>query len=129
MRGDERQPHAVVGDVRAHALAVVRQPPVLHVAFGKLARGGAQDLLAQQLRPREPQRHRVLQLIAKTVGAARLVETGARPGAAGQRLVQQPAVHHDVEGAVRRLDLHVAGSSSQCSRTCAEHRVDVGAAQ
>ena len=109
VRGDERQPHAIVGDVRAHALAVVRQPPVLHVAFGELARGGAQDLLAQQRGPREAQRHRILQLVAETVGAARLVEAGARPGAAGQRLIQQPAIHHDVERAVGRLDLHVAG--------------------
>ena len=53
VRGDVRQPHAIVGDVRAHALAAVRQPPVLHVALGELAARGAQDLLAQQLRPRE----------------------------------------------------------------------------
>ncbi len=61
------------------------------------------------VRPRESQRHRVLQLVAEAVGAARLVEAGARPGAAGQRLVEQPAIHHDVEGAIGRLDLHVAG--------------------
>ena len=56
---------------------------------------------------RQPQRHRVLQLVAEAIRAARLVETGACPGAAGQRLIEQPAIHHDVERTVRRLDLHV----------------------
>ncbi len=31
------EPHAVVGDPRAHAAAGVREPPVLHVAVGELA--------------------------------------------------------------------------------------------
>ena len=35
------KPAAVVGDSRADAMARFRQPPMLHVAFEELARGGA----------------------------------------------------------------------------------------
>src|SRR4051812_18356724 len=52
------------------------------------------------------QRGAVLQLIAKSIGAAGLIESRARPYAAGDRLIEQPAVQHDVHRAVRRLDLN-----------------------
>ena len=57
---------------------------------------------------RDHQRHHVLELIAKAVRAARLIKRRSRPDAAGQRLVEQPAVEHDVHAAIRRLDLHRA---------------------
>ena len=80
----ERQPRAIVGDPGAHALAGMRQPPMLHVAFGELPRRRAQQMLARQQRLRRRERHAVLQLIAKAIGAARLVESGPRPEAAAQ---------------------------------------------
>ena len=54
------------------------------------------------------QRHHVLQLVAEAEGAARLVVAAARPQAAGQRLVEQPAVGQQVERRVGRFDLHGA---------------------
>ena len=60
----------------------VRQPPMLHVAFDELARRRAEQMLARQRGLRDRQRHHVLQLIAKAVRAARLVECRARPDAA-----------------------------------------------
>ena len=83
-------------------------PPVLHVALAELPRGREQELLAQQLRPDDAERHHVLELVAEAEGAAGLVVAGARPEAAGQRLVQQPAVHHHVERVVGRPHLHGA---------------------
>ena len=38
------QPDPIVRDARPHALAGMRQPPVLHVAFGELPAGGAQQV-------------------------------------------------------------------------------------
>ena len=62
------------------------------------------------------ERHAVLQLVAEAVGAARLVEGRARPDAAGERLVEQPAVEHDVHRAVgRAAPGRVPSSSSQCA--------------
>ena len=78
---------------------------MLHVALGELAAGGAQNMAAGGLRPREGQRHAVLQLVAEAVGAAGLIERRARPDAAGEGLIQQPAVEHDVHRAVRRFHL------------------------
>ena len=54
----------------AYALAVGRVPPVLHITLEKLAPGAADQLFAGEPRCRMDQRHGVLQLIAKTVGAA-----------------------------------------------------------
>ena len=81
-------------------------PPVLHVAFDELAPGAAQELLAQQLRLGVHERHRVLQLVAEAERSARLVVAAARPEAAGDRLVEQPAVDEHVERRVGRAHLH-----------------------
>ena len=43
------QPQQIVGHARANAAAGRRMPPVLHVAFDKLAAGGAQHLLARHI--------------------------------------------------------------------------------
>ena len=81
---------------------------MLHVAFDELPRGGAQEMLARDLRLRHAQRHHVLKLIAKAVRAARLVEGRPRPHAAGERLVEQPAVEQNVHRAIGRLHLNRA---------------------
>ena len=54
------------------------------------------------------ERHRVLELVAEAEGAAGLVVAGAGPHPAAQVLVEEPAVHEDVEGVVGRPDLHRA---------------------
>ena len=81
---------------------------MLHVAFDELPRGGAQQMCARQIGPRYAKRHHILQLVAETIGAARLVEAGARPDAAGQRLIGQPAVQENVQRTVRCLHLYRA---------------------
>ena len=122
------QPHAIVADLRAHALAVRRQPPVLHVALGKLAPGGAQQVLARQVGAAHAQRHHVLQLVAEAPGAAGLVVRGARPQAAGGDLVQQPVVEQDVERAVGRADLHGVEQVVPLRRDAGEQVVDIDVA-
>jgi hypothetical protein len=102
------QPQQVVGEMRAHAGAAGHVPPVLHVAFGKLARRVHQNLLAQARRVGEREGHRVLQLVAKAEGAAGLVEAGLRPEPARQRLVHQPAVDQRIEQRIGRAHLQAA---------------------
>ena len=60
---------------------------MLHVAFDELMRRGAQQMGARELRGAHRQRHAVLQLIPEPVGAAGLVERGAPPDPARQRLI------------------------------------------
>ena len=62
----------------------------------------------QRSGPRVEQRQHVLQLIAEAERAARLVRAAARPDAAAQRLVEQPAIDDQVERIVWRLHLHGA---------------------
>ena len=92
-------------------------PPVLDVALHELAAGAAKQLLAQQRGLGVDERHRVLQLVAEAEGAARLVVAAARPHAARQGLVEEPAVGQHVERRVRRFHLHRAERALQCACT------------
>ena len=49
------QPQPVVGELRPHALPAGLVPPVLHVAFDELPRGGVEDVIARQVRRRQEQ--------------------------------------------------------------------------
>ncbi len=81
------------------------QPPMLQIALDELPPSGAQQMLSCKVRPRDGERHSVLQLIAKSVGAAGLIESRSRPDAACKRLIEHPAVENDVQGSVRRFHL------------------------
>ena len=106
VRGRVRQPQQVVGAAGACAPAARLVPPVLDVAFDELVAGRPQQVLAGEVRPGERQRHRVLELVAEAERAAGLVVAGPRPQPAAQVLVEQPAVHQQVEGIVRGAHLH-----------------------
>ena len=80
-------------------------PPVLHVPLAELAAGGAEKMFAQQAGLGMHEGHRVLQLIAEAERAAGLVESRPRPHAAGERLVDEPAVGQEVDGRVGRFDV------------------------
>ena len=80
--GRLRQPQIFVGEMRAHAVAAGRMPPVLHVALHELPARATQQLFAREPRRGVHERRRVLQLIAKAEGAARLIITAASPVAA-----------------------------------------------
>ncbi len=99
------QPEVVVGEVRSHAAPNGRMPPVLHITFAKLAGCGAQQVLAEQLRLGMHQGHRVLELVAETERAARLIESGAGPHAAGQCLINEPAVGQEIDRRVGRFHI------------------------
>ena len=116
----EGQPVPVVGDVSAHASAREGLPPVLDVALGELVAAGVEDLPAHEVGPRHQQREHVLQLVAEAERSARLVGRGAPPQPAGGGLVEQLAVHHQVESIVRRVDLDHRQQS--CPRRRARHR-------
>src|SRR5690606_8874798 len=90
------QPDAVVRNPRADALPRLRQPPMLNVAFAELSTGRTQEMASRLFGFCMSQGHSVLKLVAKTVGPACLIESRARPNAAGERLVQEPAIEHDV---------------------------------
>ena len=98
VRREVGEPDEVVGESGADAPREGRVPPVEHVPLHELMRGVEQDLLAGEPRPEGHERGRILELIAEPVRAARLVEGGAPPDAAGQRLIGEPAVHHEIEG-------------------------------
>ena len=123
------KPDPVVRNTGAHALTGVWQPPVLHVALGELPGRGAQKVGARHLRPREGQRHAVLQLVTEAVGAAGLIKPGPRPDPAGERLVHEPAVQEDVHRAVGRADLDRAKERGPVVLHLGQERLGIGRAQ
>src|SRR5680860_759997 len=96
MGGGVGEPCAVVGDPRAYTLPRLRQPPVLNITIDELPCRCSQQVLARNLRSGGGERRAVLKLIAKAVGAACLIEGRTGPDTAGERLVEEPAIQHDV---------------------------------
>jgi hypothetical protein len=101
----ERKEEQVVGDTGADADAGGRMPPVLHVPLLELPRRRPQDLGPRFTRAAVDQSHDVLQLVAKAVGPARLVECRAAPDSTAQYLIKEPAIDHQVDARVGRYYL------------------------
>ena len=122
------QPSTIVGYTGSNASTRMRQPPVLHVALGELSGGRAQQVFARQVGPDSGERHAILQLVTKAIGSAGLIEGRAGPNAAGERLVEQPAIEHEVHRAVGSLDLDCAQSLIPGSRNVRFQGVEIGGA-
>ena len=122
------QPSTIVGYTGPDALTGMRQPPVLHVALGELAGGCAQQVFARKIGPDSGESHAVLQLVTKAVGAAGLIEGRPRPNPARDRLVEQPAIEHEVHRAVGRLDLDRAQNLIPGARDARFQGVEIGGA-
>src|SRR5207245_10944251 len=60
---------------------------------------------AEEVRARQGEGHRIRELTPEAEGTPRLIEAGPRPEPAAQVLVQEPAVHEEVEGVVRGAHL------------------------
>ena len=76
---------------------------MLDISLRELAGRAAEQMLAHEAWLGVDEGHRVLQLVAETEGASRLVVSAPRPKAARERLVQEPAVGQHVEGSVGRF--------------------------
>ena len=99
---------------------------MLDVAFDELPCGGAQEMASSLLRVCECQRRAILKLVAEAVGAACLIEGGARHDAAGQRLIEQPAVQQDIHRAIGGLDLNRAEQCPPMLRHLVQNGVEIG---
>ena len=65
-----------------------------HIPGFELVPGRIQYPGAGQVRAGMQQRQDILELVAEPKGSAGLIQPGAAPQAAGQRLVEKPAVKH-----------------------------------
>ena len=72
-----RQPEEIVGAAGPHAAAERRMPPVEHVAFFELAARTLEDVRSRSGRIAVHEGENVLELVAESKGAARLVEARA----------------------------------------------------
>ena len=105
MRRRVGQPEEIVGDPGANAPSRRRVPPVLHISFNELPGRRAEDLLPGELGGGVDEGHDILKLVAKSVGAARLVKRGPGPEPATDHLVQQPSIQEQIEGGIGCVNL------------------------
>ncbi len=98
---------------------------MLHVSFDELPGSGLQDHLSRDIRRGIDKRQRILQLVAKAIRAARLIQSGSPPDPAAQRLIEQPAIHHEIHGQHRRLDLNCGQEAIPPLASLRERLLDV----
>src|ERR1700683_763131 len=103
-------------------------PPMLHVPFGELMSGGAQQLLPRDRSFRYGEGHHVLELIAETVGATQLIEGCACPHAAGKSLIEQPAIQNYVHTLIGCVYLHGAERVVPLSKNIAVNLISISRA-
>src|SRR3989337_369769 len=106
--GSQWQPEEIVRTVCTYAPARRRMPPMLDITLLELMGSAEEEMLTHEPRLGVDERHHVLQLVAETEGAPRLVVSAARPNAARQSLVQEPAIGQDIDGWVGCFHLHCA---------------------
>jgi len=82
MIDDIRHPDQIIRESCANSLPTLRMPPVLHIAFFELARCASQDVRARKRRLCIHECHHILQLIAESIRAAPLIQSGSRPHSA-----------------------------------------------
>ena len=81
---------------------------MFYIALAELMCRRAQKMLTRQGRFGVDERHRVLQLVAKSECPTGLIKTGSTPKTTAQDLIQQPAVGHQVYRCVGSFHLERA---------------------
>src|SRR4029077_4468923 len=115
----------IIGNAGPNAPARRRMPPVLNVTLNELPRGGPQYLRARHIALRDSERHDVLELIAKPIRAAGLIKRRSRPDTTDERLIEQPAVEHNVHSPIRSGHLNRAKNVIPMLRDRAQHYFNV----
>ena len=87
------------------AAAANREPPVQHIAFGELLRRVQQKLPAGVIWLADEKDLAVLKLVAEAIACRHLIERRFTPQAAGNRLIFEPVVGHEVERVVGGFDV------------------------
>ena len=81
---------------------------MLDISLLELAGCTQEQVLAHETRLGVDERHYVLQLVAETEGAARLVVSGSSPKTTYKSLVQEPAIGQHIEGLIGSFNLNCA---------------------
>jgi hypothetical protein len=83
---------------------------MLDISLLELTGSAEEEVLAHEERLSVDERHHVLQLIAETEGAPRLIVSVPGPKSARYSLVQEPAVGQDIDGLVGCFHIQCAES-------------------
>src|SRR4051812_25117772 len=85
-------------------------------------------MLPCQCRVARRERHTVLELVAEPICSTRLIKAGTSPDTTSDRLIEEPAVQHDVHRPIGRLDLHCPEYVLPVVANVIQHSVEIGLA-
>src|SRR4029079_17218531 len=98
-------------------------PPMLDIAFQKLARGRCQYVAARQTGIEVHERQRILQLIPKSKSPAGLIQRRASPESATERLIGEPLIEQEIHRKLRRMHLNDAELSLPPMTRCGKRPI------
>ena len=101
---------------------------MLDIALDELTTGRAQQVVAGQGWRNRGQGHAVLQLVTKPIRPTGLIKARPRPDPAGQGLIGEPAIEHNVHGPVGGLDLNLTKRVFPEPCDLGQFQVDIGLA-
>src|SRR5215216_374605 len=105
---DERKPEQIIRTTRANPPPSRGMPPMQHIALLELMRSRLENMLAHPIWAHMGVSHHILQLVAEPIRTTGLVEGSPAPEAAGQGLIQQPAIQQDIHGRVWGLHMDLS---------------------
>src|SRR2546428_13984189 len=92
-----RKPQQVVGAPSPKPTAARFVPPVLDIAFHEPPARRPQQVFPHEIGLGWPEGHDVLELVAESARAARLVVPRTSPQPTTHRLIEEPTIHHQIE--------------------------------
>jgi len=101
----EGEPEQIIRAARTHTSAGGGVPPVQNVSILELVGGALQEVRSHTCRGHVREAQHILQLVPKTDRPARLVEAATRKQARSKRLIEEPAVQHQVKRGIGRVHL------------------------
>jgi hypothetical protein len=101
---------------------------MLDIALDELPRRGPQQVLTRDLGAHRGERHAILELVAEAVRSARLIKRRAGPNTARERLIEKPAIQHDVHRTVGCFDLDLVEDVIPVTADLRPHDVEIGRA-
>jgi len=101
----EWEPEQIIRAARTHTTAGGGVPPVQNISILELVGSARQKVRSQTCRGHVREAQHVLQLVPKADRPARLVEAATRKQARSKRLIEEPAIQHQVKRGIGRLHL------------------------
>ena len=98
---------------------------MLNIAGAELTGSGSQKLFPCDFTSSRSKGHDILKLVAKPVSAAQLIKSRSGPNAAGERLIEEPAIDEQIHGSIGRRNLYPIEDFIPTRRSIVQNQIQV----